>query len=98
LEIDTVVKDMFEVNVYGVMRVVQEFVHLLIKAEGTIVNIGSIAAIMPYVFGSAYNATKAALHSYSETLRVELKPFKYVLPDGICGFGLDANCMIVSRS
>jgi len=75
LEIDTVVKAMFEVNVYGVMRMVQEFVHLLIAAEGTIVNIGSVAAVMPYVFGSAYNATKGALHSYGDTLRVEMKPF-----------------------
>ena len=69
---------MFEINVYGVMRMVQEFVHLLIAAEGTIVNIGSVAAVMPYVFGSAYNATKGALHSYGDTLRVEMKPFKYV--------------------
>ena len=30
---------------------------------------------MPYVFGSVYNASKAALHQYSNTLRVELKPF-----------------------
>ena len=79
LEIDTVVKEMFEVNVYGVMRMVQEFVHLLIAAEGTIVNIGSVAALIPYVYGSAYSATKGALHSYGDTLRVEMKPFKYVL-------------------
>jgi len=29
---------------------------------------------MPYVFGSMYNANKAALHTYSDTLRVELAP------------------------
>jgi len=75
LLIETVVKSMFEINVFGVMRMVQEFSGLMIAAEGTIVNIGSVAAVIPYVFGSAYNATKGALHSYSDTLRVEMKPF-----------------------
>ena len=37
--------------------------------------IGSLAGVIPYVFGSVYNASKAALHSYSDTLRVELAPF-----------------------
>ena len=36
---------------------------------------GSVAGIVPYVFGSSYNASKAALHAYSNTLRVELEPF-----------------------
>jgi 1-acylglycerone phosphate reductase len=51
------------------------FAPLVIASKGTIVQIGSIAAVMPYVFGSAYNASKAALHAYSSTLRVELEPF-----------------------
>lgn len=75
-------KDIFEINVFAVMRMVQEFVHLLIAAEGTIINIGSIAGIMPFAFGSAYNASKGALHCYADTLRVELKPFKYALSGG----------------
>jgi 1-acylglycerone phosphate reductase len=53
----------------------QAFAPLVIAAKGTIVQIGSVAALMPYVFGSAYNASKAALHAYSNTLRVELAPF-----------------------
>jgi 1-acylglycerone phosphate reductase len=53
----------------------QAFAPFIIENKGTIVNIGSVAGIMPYVFGSAYNASKAALHAYSNTLRVELAPF-----------------------
>jgi len=69
------VRNLFEVNVYGVMAMCQAFTPLLIASKGTTVQIGSLAALMPYVFGSPYNASKAALHAYSDTLRVELKEF-----------------------
>ncbi|KAI2011486.1 NADPH-dependent 1-acyl dihydroxyacetone phosphate reductase [Ophidiomyces ophidiicola] len=65
----------FETNFFGVIRMCKAFAPLLIKAQGTIVQIGSIAGIIPYVFGSVYNASKAALHSFSDTLRAELAPF-----------------------
>jgi len=74
IELDEV-RETFETNVYAVMRLCQAFSPLLIEAQGTIVQIGSLAGVMPYVFGSVYNATKAALHAYSDTLRVELAPF-----------------------
>ena len=57
------------------MRLCQTFMPLLIKAHGTIVQIGSVAGCFPYAWGSVYNASKAALHSYSSTLRVEIAPF-----------------------
>ena len=69
------VQALFETNVFSVMRMCQAFAPLLIQAKGTIIQIGSVAAEIPYVFGSAYNASKAALHAYSDTLRVELAPF-----------------------
>ena len=65
----------FSTNLFGVMLVNQTFAPLLLTARGTIVHIGSLAAIIPYVWGSVYNASKAALHAYSNTLRVELQPF-----------------------
>ncbi|KAI4253318.1 MAG: hypothetical protein LQ352_003758 [Teloschistes flavicans] len=65
----------FGTNVFAVMNICATFSPLLIRSRGTIIQIGSIAGMIPYVFGSVYNASKAALHSYSDTLRVELAPF-----------------------
>ncbi|KAL5341459.1 short chain dehydrogenase [Aspergillus crustosus] len=78
MAIDTDVREaekMFAVNVVGPMRMVHLFHPLLIRAQGKVVNIGSVGGIVPYVYGSSYNATKAALHHWGNTLRVELKPF-----------------------
>lgn len=68
-------KRCFDVNFFAVVRLVQVFAPMLIQARGTIVMIGSLAGEMPYVFGSIYNASKAALLSYADTLRVEMAPF-----------------------
>ncbi|CZS91911.1 related to 1-acyldihydroxyacetone-phosphate reductase [Rhynchosporium agropyri] len=65
----------FETNFFAVIALTQTFVPLLIASKGLILNIGSVAAIVPYVFGSVYNASKAALHAYSQTLRLELEPY-----------------------
>ncbi|KAI1499775.1 hypothetical protein F5X99DRAFT_430291 [Biscogniauxia marginata] len=75
--IDTDVKSvqaMFDVNVFGPMRMVHQFHDMLIRSSGTVVNIGSIGGVVPYVYGSSYNATKAALQHWSNTLRVEMAP------------------------
>ena len=68
-------KAVFDTNVWAVMRLCQVFAPQLIQAKGTIVMIGSLGAILPYAFGCVYNASKAALHAYANTLRVELAPF-----------------------
>lgn len=66
--------ELFQANVFSVMRMCKEFTPLLIEAKGAIVQTGSVAGIMPYAWGAPYNASKAALHAYSDTLRVELAP------------------------
>jgi 1-acylglycerone phosphate reductase len=65
----------FEANFFSIVAISKSFTPLLIAAKGLILNIGSLAAVVPYVFGSIYNASKAALHAYSQTLRLELEPF-----------------------
>ena len=87
----------FAANVFGVMRMCQAFAPFLIAAKGTIVQIGSIAAIMPYVFGSVYNASKAALHQYSNTLRVELKQFDVKVITVVTG-GVKSNIANTERT
>lgn len=65
----------FETNVFGVMAMCAAFADQLIAARGLIVNIASLAAVIPYAFGSVYCASKGAVVSYSRALRLELKPF-----------------------
>ncbi|KAI1125554.1 hypothetical protein F5Y10DRAFT_246809 [Nemania abortiva] len=72
--IDSVQK-MFNVNVFGPMRLVHHFHDMIIKACGTIVNTGSIGGIVPYMYGASYNASKAAIQHWSNTLRLEMSPF-----------------------
>lgn len=45
------VQRMFDVNVFGPMRMVHHFHDMIIRATGTIVNIGSIGGVIPYLYG-----------------------------------------------
>lgn len=69
-------KRIFDVNLFGTVRVTQAFSTPLINRKGIIVNVGSLAAYAPYVFGSSYNASKAALLAFGNTLRIELSPWR----------------------
>lgn len=69
------VRATFETNVFAIMAMVQAFIDQLIAAKGLIINISSLSSITPYLFGSVYCASKAAVSAYSRTLRLELAPF-----------------------
>ncbi|KAF2972453.1 hypothetical protein GQX73_g1154 [Xylaria multiplex] len=58
-------KRIFDVNLFGIVRMTQAFSTPLINRKGVVVNVGSLAAYAPYVFGSSYNATKAAVLAYA---------------------------------
>ncbi|KAI0048478.1 NAD-P-binding protein [Auriscalpium vulgare] len=67
---------LFEVNFFAPIAVTQAFVPLLIAANGArVVQIGSIAAVLPLPFGAVYSSSKAALHVLNDVMRVELAPF-----------------------
>lgn len=67
--------EIFDINVFGQIAVIQAFLPLLRKARGRIVNISSVGAHIAIPFGSLINASKSALGIFSDTLRLELHPF-----------------------
>lgn len=62
-------------NFFGAIRMVNHFHPQIVAAKGVIINIGSIGGICPFVYGASYNASKAALVHYGNTLRIEMLPF-----------------------
>jgi len=68
-------KAQFETNFFGVVRVTNEVLPIMRKQkQGHIINISSLAGVVPVPFWGFYNASKFAVEGYSETLRFELKP------------------------
>ncbi|KAJ6621098.1 hypothetical protein B0H10DRAFT_2018699 [Mycena sp. CBHHK59/15] len=66
----------FDANTYGALRVAQAaFPHMAQRRSGLIINIGSIVGEIAVPWNGLYSATKAAMHSMSEILSMELKPF-----------------------
>ena len=67
-------RQQFEVNVFAVMDLTQACLPLLIQSKGLVVNIGSVSGVLTTPFAGVYCASKAALHSLSDALRMELAP------------------------
>ena len=62
---------MFEVDFFAPVRIAQQLLPFLSRSGGSIVNISSVAALVPVPCMGAYSAVKAALKSFSATLRAE---------------------------
>lgn len=68
-------RQVFEVNVLGVLAATQTFLPSIRAAKGRIVNVSSLSALLSVPFLGPYNASKAAVESFSDALRRELHPF-----------------------
>ncbi|MBN2540768.1 MAG: SDR family oxidoreductase [Bacilli bacterium] len=65
-----------QVNVLGQFYITKKLIPLIRKAEhGKIINIGSVAGELTIPFQTFYSMSKAAMHRFTEGLRIELKPF-----------------------
>jgi len=70
------VQQMFDVNVYGVMRMIRAVVpYMRQQKAGRVITIGSLAGKLVLPVNGTYSATKFALEALSDALRLELAPF-----------------------
>jgi len=81
-------EDEIAINFTGVVELTSLFIgHLLQKPAAAVINVSSALGLMPMARMPVYCATKAALHTYSLALRVQLKgtPVRVVeiLPPGV---------------
>ena len=73
------VRDEFEVNVFGMLRMSQLVLPGMgAKGAGRVVNVGSVGGLFTSPFAGAYHMSKYAVESLSDALRAE-----------VAGFGVD---------
>ena len=61
------------INVGGVIGMTSAFVDILSANKGTVINVSSALAFVPLPSAPIYSATKAAIHSYTQSLRFQLE-------------------------
>lgn len=66
-------EQMVDTNIKGLLRVTRPVLDIMKKqGSGLIINIGSVAATVPYKGGNVYGATKAFVRQFSRNLRADL--------------------------
>lgn len=66
----------FEINVFGVMRIVKEVLpHMRAQGHGRIVNVSSVQGFLPAPFMAVYGASKHAIEGYSQSLDHEIRQY-----------------------
>jgi NAD(P)-dependent dehydrogenase (short-subunit alcohol dehydrogenase family) len=77
---DEAARDVFETNLFGPIEIMRVAIpHLRDNGGGHIVNLTSASSIVPEPLMAIYNASKAALDNFTETVRLELSPQNIVL-------------------
>ncbi len=68
-------KAIFQLNVFSALHLLNGFLPLMLeRGSGDVVFISSVSAEKTYPYGGIYCASKAAINTIAETLRVEVQP------------------------
>jgi len=69
-------KDVFDVNVFGVIRMTNAVLpHMRAQGRGRIVNVSSVLGLIPAPFMAVYSATKHAVEGFSESVDHEVREY-----------------------
>ncbi len=69
-------REQFNVSLFGMLAVTQAFLPLIRQQGGRIINIGSMHGRLAAATVGSYSAAKFALRGVTDTLRLELSPWK----------------------
>jgi len=84
LDLDRV-RQLYEVNVFGVLAVTKECIPLLRAAQGRVLNIGSVSGLVSMPFLSPYSSSKFALAAITDSMRMELAGWKITVVCAVLG-------------
>lgn len=62
-----------DINLGGLIHTTSAFIDILTANKGTLINVSSALAFVPLSSAPIYCATKAAVHSYTQSLRFQLE-------------------------
>lgn len=68
------VQKMFNVNLFGAFFLTKALIPALRETKGMVINISSVAGVLTVPFQTFYSMSKSALNTFSEGLRMEVKP------------------------
>src|SRR5215211_6268808 len=92
------IKEQFETNVFGVIRVTKKILPIMRKQRhGTIVNISSVAGRIGFPLTSAYVSSKFALEGLSESIAYEVEQFGIrviLIEPGVIKTNFDSNLKV----
>src|SRR6266568_6912897 len=67
-------RHIFDVNVFGVMRMTKAVLpHMRAQGGGRVINLSSVLGFLPAPYGAVYAATKHAVEGYSESIDHEVR-------------------------
>lgn len=71
------IEAMLRVNIDALTHLTHALVpHMIRRGQGAVINVSSIAGLLPLPDAGVYAATKAYVSSFSEALRIELRPHR----------------------